>query len=299
MKNGTVLPSGLLGAQGAQTSMASFNRSFRNTGIKAGIIINSYAATDPKNISKLCTEYDVLTMEQLENKGSTPITYKNCLSSQGLGSIADYFEFTLRFKTFQTNKGFPTFSGQDGAVVLIQCLDNVGDKAIVIGSLIHPDRPTTISNTDPHLAGEYNGVQIGINADGSTSLNFQGATDSKGNVIDPSQGLTSINIDVDGSFQIKHSTVTLRLDKSGTVSLKALKDLEMAITGNVSITLNGDATINAQGKCDIISSGKTTITASEIDLNGSTGKVLTTSTDPVVDTIYGTPTMGVPTVKSG
>ena len=220
------------------------------------------------------------------------------MSFQGFGSIADYFECTLRSQTFQS-KNAPVFSGQDGAIVLVQCLDNIGSKAIVIGNLIHPDRPTTISNTDPHLAGEYNGVQIGINADGSTSLNFQGATDSKGNVIDPSQGLTSINIDVDGSFQIKHSTVTLRLDKSGTVSLKALKDLEMAITGNVSITLNGDATINAQGKCDIISSGKTTLTASEIDLNGSTGKVLTTSTDPVVDTIYGTPTMGVPTVKSG
>lgn len=297
-ENGTVLPSGLLGSSGAQDAVTAFNRSYRNTGLKAGIVVKSYAASDSGNQNGLCTEYDVEVMEQFENKGSTSILYRNCISIQGFGSKADYLEFTLRPKTVQTNKGFLTFGDQDGAIVLLQCLDNIGDKAVVVGNLIHPDRPTTITTTDPHLQGEYNGVQIVVNSDGSTALNFQGATNSQGQLIS-NPGLTSINISADGSFQVMHSTITFSLAKSGTVTLTANQDVDINAQGKINFIVQGDATINTQGKCNITSSGKTTIKASEIDLNGSTGMILTTATDPVVDNITGVPTMGVVTVKSG
>lgn len=258
MLNGTVLPHGLLGSNGPESSMIAFNRSYSNTGLKAGMVVKSYAATDSQNVSKLCTEYDVIVMEQFENKGSVPTTYKNCLSYQGLGSIADYLEFTLRQKTFQTNKGFPTFSGQDGAIVLIQCLDNIGCKAIVVGNLIHPDRTTDIIGTDPRLVGEYNGVNVQIANDGSCSLTFKGATDSKGVPTDPSQGPTTFQIKTDGSFEFNHATIDILADKSGTLSITTKKD--------VSITANGDTKITTTGKTDIVSTGTTTIDGDKIKL---------------------------------
>ena len=219
MPNGTVFPYGLQGAQGYESAVAAFNQSYRNTGLKAGFVVKSYAANDPSNKSQLCTEYDVQTIEQFENKGSTSILYKNCLSSQGFGSIADFLEFTLRSQTYNTNQGAPTFSSQDGAIVLIRCLDNCGDKAIVVGNLIHPDRPTTITSTAPQLSGTYNGVNIAINNDGSCALTFNGATDSKGAPTSPGQGPTTFQIPTDGSFQFSHSTITIQANKSGILNI--------------------------------------------------------------------------------
>ena len=280
LPNGTVLPHGLLGLQGYEASVAAFNQSYRNTGLKAGFVIASYSATDPSNKSKLCTEYDVQVIEQFENKGSTSILYKNCLSSQGFGSIADYLEFTLRAKTFQTTKGFPTFSDQDGAIVLIKCLDNCGDQAIVIGNLIHPDRPTTITSTAPQLSGEYNGVKVQIANDGSCSLTFNGATDSKG-VPTGSVGPTVFKIKPDGSFEFKHSTVDILADKSGALTIVA--------KGDTSITCD-NAKINASGDTDLTTTGTTTVKSEKIIFNQEISGILTANgTFNVVDLITGVP----------
>jgi len=62
-------------------------------------------------------------------------------------------------------------------------------------------------------------------------------------------------------------------------------------TGNVVATVGGTAQLAVTGDAEI--------TAATIKLNGSAGQILTTVTDPVVDTIFGVPTVGVPTVKSG
>lgn len=258
LDNGTVLPSGLLGQQGHESFIMAFNKSYRNTGIKAGIIVKSYAPDDPNNQNGLCQEYDVQTVEQQENKGSTSIMYRNCLSSQGFGGLADYFEYTLRAKTFQTNKGTPTFGDQDGAVVMIQCLDNIGDKAVVTGCLIHPDRETTITSNAPQLSGEYNGVNIQIANDGSCSLTFKGATDSKGIPTDPSQGNTVFQIQADGTFEFTNSNVTITGSKSGSLTVNTTADTNVNVAGNTNI--------QTQGTANIIAQGVTTIDGTEIKL---------------------------------
>ena len=327
--NGTVLPSGLLGRQGPEAAIMAFNRSYRNTGIKAGIVVKSYAADDENNQNGLCTEYDVITFEQFENKGSTSILYRNCLSTQGFGGLADFLEYTLRAKSFQNNTGAPTFSDQDGAVVLIQCLDNVGDKAIVTGTLIHPDRTTNITSTAPQMSGEYNGVNVEIANDGSCSLTFKGDTDSKGVPTDSSQGNTVMQIETDGSFQFNHSTITIRADKNGTLSITTNVDCDITASGAVNvtstkdtvvnssakctITTSSDTVINSGGKCDITSSGDTIVksggdcdvTASgnvvvkgtAIQLNGQVSGITTFNGHlGVVDLITGFPVTPSPTV---
>ena len=282
LSNGTVLPYGIMGLKGREDAVAAFNQSYRNTGLKAGFIVASYAANDPNNKSQLCTEYDVQTIEQFENKGSTSILYKNCLSSQGFGSIADYLEFTLRSQTYNTNKGAATFSSQDGAVVLIKCLDNCGDKAVVEGYLIHPDRTTNITSTSPQMSGEYNGVNIEVANDGSCSLTFKGATNSKGIPTDSSQGNTEFQIKTDGSFQFSHSAITISADKSGVLTITA--------KGDANVTVGGNSTVTTSGNTNLTTSGKTIVTSKEIELNGNLSGITTyNSHEGVIDLITGVP----------
>lgn len=323
LDSGAVLPFGLLGSFPNASAVAGFNRSYKNTALKAGIVIQSYPVSDAKNITGLCTEYDVLVIEQNMDQGATSILYKNCLSSQGLGSIADYFETALRPMETQTNKGSLTFKGQDGAVVLLLCLDGLGEKGIVMGALNHPDRTTNLDTANPKLAGEYNGVQIMVNEDGSCSLIFKGATDNQGMPTDSTQGNTTLKIETDGSFQVDNDAITFRLDKTAqNASLEAKKDISLTAQGNINLTATGnlaiqcaDVTVKASGKADITTgadakidiggnceltvSETAKVTATAINLNGKTGMVLTNITDPVVDFITGVPTMGVETVTAG
>jgi len=323
LHSGAVIPHGLLSHNTEETAIAAFNQSYKNTGVKAGLIRRSYAPTDPENQNKLCMEYDVQTIEQMENKGTTSVLYKHCISSQSFGGIADYLEYTLRPLTKQGNNGFPAFQDQDGAIVLIQCLNNAGDKAIVIGNLIHPDRPTNVVNNAPQMFGEYNGVKIQINQDGSCSLIFKGATDSQGKPTDSSQGNTEVKIEKDGSFQVDHSMITFRLDKTtGQTTLNSTKDINL-ITGtnlnvtatqnvvvkcvDVDVTASGKANVNVSsdanivvgGNANLTSSGKTVIKASEIDLNQPISGITTANSHQnVIDLITGVPVQASTTVLS-
>jgi hypothetical protein len=307
LDSGAVLPFGLLGANSAQDLVVGFNRSYKNTALKAGIVIASYAADDPFNKTGLCTEYDVQAIEQFEDKGTTSQIYRNCLSTQGFGSIPDYFEYNLRSKTLQANKGTPSFKGQNGAVALLQCLDGIGEKALVVGYLIHPDRPTKIEDTNPQLFGEYNGVAVQVNTDGSTSLTFKGSTDNDGEQNDSSQGNTVVNIATDGSFSVSHSTITMNLARSGVVTLTATGDINISnngktnITsqGDVSITTQGNSNVTAQGDANITATGKVVVTGSEIDLDGDQAHVLTDVSQPVIDSIFGEISVGFSLVKTG
>src|SRR5271165_381308 len=162
LENGTVLPSGLLSIN-EQATMEGFNKTYRNTSLRMGIIVKSYATSNPGNLLNLTTEYDVAVFEQNEDKGSTIITYKNCMAAEGMGSIADFFEKNLRVKenTSTTNSLIDT-KNQNGALALLLCLDGMSDKALIIGAATHPDRQTTLLDEEPYLEGEYNGVNVKV-----------------------------------------------------------------------------------------------------------------------------------------
>ena len=246
MPNGAVLPHGLLGHD-ESAMMNGFNKSYKNFPLRMGIVTASYPVGDEKNAHGLTPEYDVMVFEQHEDKGATTITYKNCMSAEGFGSIADYFEANLRPMKKKTNKGSTTLKGQNGAIVLLLCLDGMSDKGIIIKSLTHPDRKSNLTSADPHLEGEYNGVHVVVNADGSTSLTFKGATDNDGKVTDSSQGDTVMSIEKDGSFQIKHKAITQRLEKGGKASLTADDDISLTTKTNLNVTTTKDVVVKASG----------------------------------------------------
>lgn len=252
LKNGTVLPSGLMSVN-ANAALDAFVKSFQNYSLKLGIVVSSYAPGDPGNINHAIPEYDVIVMEQNADRGSAPQRYKNCRAAYGLGSIADYLEMTYRFLDKQTSGGTtPEPGNQDGAIVLLLCLNGMGDTGIIMSALSHPDRTPNIQTTEPQLYGEYNGVKIAVNPDGSTSLTFQGATNNEGTPTDSSQGNTVVSIATNGSFQVQHSTITFSLDRSGDVSITASGDTTIKCTDaninctNSTVTASDTATVEGK-----------------------------------------------------
>jgi len=105
---------------------------------------------------------------------------------------------------------------------------------------------------------------------------------------------------------IHKSGTFLKFNPDGSIS-GSCTDFTMNASGKATIKTGGDTVVNAGGKVDVTAGGDANVTAggnivakgSQIQLNGSSGQVLTTVTDPVVDLITGAPTMGVPTVLAG
>jgi hypothetical protein len=248
LRNGTVLPTGLVGSSAASRASA-FNKSYKNYAIRAGVIVKRHEMSDKNNLHKLAVEYDVLVMEQDENGGSTPILYKHCLSVDGLGAIADFFEkkFRPQKKSSKKNRG-ADFPDQDGAIVLLMCLDGAGEKGIIVGGLRHPDRKTKLTGKDEILAAEYNGVAITINENGSCNLTFKGATNNDGTPKDKEQGNTTVDIEKDGSVQIKNKGVTQRMEKKGKYSVKS--EDSQTFTAKKQISLNTDDKFLVKAKSD-------------------------------------------------
>jgi hypothetical protein len=292
LDNGTVLPFGLLGASGAE-SVSGFNKTYRNYPLRMGIVARCYPIDDPNNSSKLTNEYDVLVFEQQEDLGSTIITYKNCLSADGLGSIADFFEKTFRVReATPENKEFIDIKNQNGAIVLLLCLDGVSERGIIIGAITHPDRKTTIQNAGPKLEGEFNGLNVKIENDGSATLTFKGATDNYGKPKDSAQGDTEVKIEKDGSLQASHDSITQRYDRNGKSTLTTKDDISnntntnfnIAAKQNISMSAQKDfslssnnATMNAQGSATIMCQSFNLSSQSSMSMTGDKLQIEATS----------------------
>jgi len=248
LDNGAVLPSGLLGVD-ERSEIASFNRTHKNFPLRAGLIVATYPKKHDKNVTKLATEYDVLVIEQDENRGMTALTYRNCLSMDGIGGIADFFEKRLRRQTKAKKFKGKTFQGQDGVCVYLLCLDAQSEKGVIIGGATHPDRGTVLPD-DPdkaHLEGEYNGVNFKVEDDGSFTLKFRGATNSEGKPKDSKAGDTTLKIEKDGSYDLKHKGASHRLQKDGEVTLTAEKSEAHTVKQNFSVKAGKDITTESSG----------------------------------------------------
>jgi hypothetical protein len=149
-------------------------------------------------------------------------------------------------------------------------LDGLTNKAVILGGYPHPDRDTTLKDTDPHLEGEYNGVNIVVNSDGSTALTWNSATDNDGKVIDDSHGTTVLAIDVDGTFTITNNAIMFKLDNTNQeVNVTSAGDWTLTVQGNINITAQGNTTITTTGNTSITSSGNTVIDGTLIDLGAN------------------------------
>lgn len=155
----------------------------------------------------------------------------------------------------------------------------IGDRVDVFfehGDLNHPrykggrwekgDLPTDFQ-------GNYGNIRGWVFRNGTKILVDETVGSEKITVLHKSGSVMTWN--PDGSISIK--------DASGG-ELLSLK------SGSVTVNSGGTVKVNASGKC--------IITASEIDLNGTAGKVLTSISDPILCPITGLASVGVPDVKA-
>lgn len=249
----------------------SLSKRFQNTALRVGVIVECYDISDKKNITKLVPEYTVITQESDGQMGVKYVTYTNVIAADKIGGIADFFEYKLRVTKKKiddtTQKNSHDFKKQNGTLVLMLCLDGHSERAIIIGGMPNvqdekTQRKTTLTkDNDLHLEGEYNGINWQVNKNGEFTLTFKSPTDNNGKIIDKKYSGTYVKVDKTGSFEVKDSKNSTRMDNDkggissstkGSYSVsaennienKATKDINESAT-NWKIELTGSATQKA------------------------------------------------------
>lgn len=261
-----VPPSGLLEEQNVG-DLSSFNKRFQNTPLRVGIITECYEIDNVNNVNQLTPEYTVVTNEQESaGSGSKTKTYKNCISADGFGGIADFFEYKLRptekvFDKKESDKKVShDFTKQNGSTVLILCLDGFSEKAIIIGGIPNLTtegirKSTLTQDNGLHLEGEYNGVNWQINKEGEFTLTFRSKTDNDGKVADEKAGGTFAKIDKEGSVEVN---TTLEGDDETKIKMdKTAKDISAKAGNNIDLTAKKD--INATSDANIKGTAKANV----------------------------------------
>lgn len=190
----------------------------------------------------------------------------NCRLLRRFGGVFNYEDVVMHGYKFD-DKPDPTnaFDAKAGDVVLVANLNGQARDAIIIGSLTHPARTSTIDITKgPQYQSEFNGIEKVINEDGEYIVTFK-AIPTNIDMLDdrPSATLPDPTYDEEvggsfymfdktGSFEINDVSQDIgeqsfRIDKpngfielkSGNISLKLTKepeqvDLKCKITNVVS-----------------------------------------------------------------
>ena len=308
LNNGGILPSSLI-SETPKEFVTAFNKTYNSVQLRAGIISLVHDIDSPTNYRKNVPEYDVLVMEQDKNRGITTITYKNCISMDSFGGVADFFEFKRRPKTKEKTKN--DFKDCDGQLVLLLCLDGSSEKGIIIGGIKHASRLSQLTaEAGLNLQGEYNGVHWGIDKEGSFSITFKGPTNNDGTLTKKDIAGSQVNIEKDGSIELNTKYLEdkpydkIRIDKTkGDISISSRanqlisigksqtvtvkegsthtigKDFTQSITGTANqssnaLTLNIKQafTVNAT-ESNQTYTGNLKVTAKQIDLSGDMVKV--------------------------
>lgn len=256
------------------------NEIFNNTKLKNGIVIAVYEIDDENNRNKKFPEYDVLIVEQKATSTMEPVIYRNCISIDGFGGVADFFEYKLRpVKEVEDKPTTPlntNFKGQFGSMVLLLCLDGASDKGIIVKSVPHPGRKTKLTkDAGLHLEGEYNGLNWKINKDGELTITFKSKTDDKGKPSDDQAGGTHVQIDKKGSVDVntnlegKEETY-IRMDKENKdIGLKAGNKIGMTAVNNIAMKTDASIKGTAKSSIDFITEGAAKVSAkSSLDLEG-------------------------------
>lgn len=258
---GSVLPSSLFSADEAR-GISSYNKRYRNFGIKIGVVINIIETKDPRNTSSLFPEYDVAVIEQDEDVGYSLVVYRNCIRTDSFGGPAEYVDVKLRKPTEVGENGPQDFKEQNGSLVILNCLDGASSQAIITGSVQHPRRTNILSEDKGHaMIAEFNGIQLGIDKEGAMSLVFLGATDNDGKPLKADVGGSFFKITANGSVEIgdddgerifldkEKNQLTITSKKEMFVDIG--KDLSVKVAENADIQIAKNLIMAAQGSVSL------------------------------------------------
>jgi hypothetical protein len=265
LPGGSILNSALL-TEEEQSDLAAHNSTYKNLSLKAGIVTKVYEADDESNVSKLGPEYDVLVIEQDEDRSISAIQYKNCMMAESFGNIADFFEFKLRAQTKEEGDGGRNPAKQNGSLVLMLCLDGASEKGIILKALKHPSRKETLTKDKGlHMHGEYNGFNIEVDKEGAFKMTFKGPRDNDGKYSKEGEKAGSFfSIDKEGNMEFNSGNKEpdfIKIDKvNKNIETRAEKDTTISTKENlimktdkksVSIDSGKDFSVVAAGKANM------------------------------------------------
>jgi len=277
---GAVMPYGLLTNENRK-KMSAFNKKYNNFPLRMGVVVKAYEIDDKNNNTNNSKnsaqmQYDVVVEQMDESaKGTTFVNYDRCILATGFGGLSDFFEYKLRHPTISFEQDY-NYLKQDGQMVILLCQDGFSEKGIIIGSVKHYDKATTLTkDAGLHLEGEYNGLNWQINKDGELTITFKSKTNNKGEPQDETAGGTTVKMDKEGSIDINTNLegdeeTYMRMDKKN-------KDIELKAGANVGFTAKKDVSMNAEGKItgkakanvELVAEGAAKVSAkSSLDLEG-------------------------------
>lgn len=252
-----ILPHSLLQLQDNSQNGILKHR-FNNFSLKTGVIIKCHEIDSKNNVNNLGPEYDVVVLEQDEDRGTTSTTYTNCTSIDAFGGVGDYFQVKYNAADNEDYKTNQNPEKTNGAMVLILCMDGVSSKGIIIGAVKHSKRESKLTKDNgKHLEGEFNGLNWKIDKDGSLTIKFQSASDNDGKYADETAGGSFATITKEGSFDFNtgEDKNYIRIDKpKNDIGLQA--DANIGLTAKKNIGLNADESINLKAKKDLIASAE-------------------------------------------
>lgn len=262
--SGFVPPSGLL-EKISKDKISAFNKNYNSTPLRMGVVVKIHKASDITSVSKVSPEYDVITSQQNGSMGQSFVRYTNCISIDGFGGVADFFEKKLRVADGEKFTKTYDFNKQNGSLVLMLCADGFTDKGIIIGGFQNTARPTNLPKDGSlHMEGEYNGLNWKVDKDGALTVTFKSKTDNEGKPQDEKAGGSTISIEKDGSIDINDAADELfRMDKTEqTIDLEAKNDITLeSAAANINITAGknivgkatADIEFTAEGSAKLVS----------------------------------------------
>ena len=267
LPGGSVLNSTLLSLEDQET-VSAFNTTYKNFGLKAGIVIKVYESNDESNLSKIGPEYDVLVIEQDADRSISAIQYKNCIMAETFGNIADFCEFKLRAQTKQNGDSGRNPAKQNGALVLLLCLDGAAEKGIILKALKHPARKEILDKEKGlHMHGEFNGLNIKVDKDGAFKITFKGPRDNDGKYAkEGTKAGSYFSIDKDGNMELNSGNEkpdTVKISKTeGNVSTRAENNTTVSSGKNINLTTDKEnINLNAKKDLSFLAGGKANIKA--------------------------------------
>lgn len=252
-----------LSPSGQSEGTSSFdNLPFRQGEIKA--IVHS---DSEDSITKKYTEYTVEVQHRDSNGTGASTMYYGCLVAGLFGTSGDRFVHTLRADAQGDESGIGL-----GSKVLLACVNGETTKAWIVGA-VRTDTGGETTEDGHHLLFEFNGIRASINKNGEFKLDFIGATDSTGKLLDGVDAQASgtvLQFLKDGNIRLAHDDQILTLDHEGqSWKMEAKQAISDVTDGNWQSVAQGESLLSGKKAVDVQSNGSVTVTAKNVLLGSA------------------------------
>jgi hypothetical protein len=196
-----IVPSFMQDSIGTSPTISGFDLRFMENHLRIGQIMEVYAPSHARNLSKRVYEYEVLLYVYNENRSFT--TKKvTAVVSDTFGAIADSFSYTPRKNTANNVSALPT---SKGSLVLVLCVNSDMQQSVIVGGYPNNNLPPVSEDLGHHLSFEFNGVRFNIDRDGQVVIQRRGPTNDDGTVVSGQEeyGGATVLMTTDGNISIQ------------------------------------------------------------------------------------------------